>query len=420
MHGRHIAIVAPPLPGHWDPLKVLADQLVRRGHRITFLHIGDARGLLQGTSFGFEAVGAASHGRGALAAYRRLLARAPRLSGFVPMLRATAAMSEMLLRDLPAGLERSGVDAVIGDETEPAAGLVAQHLRLPWITSVTGLPLLRDPLVPPPFVGWRFRGDEQGGKRNAGGYLIADRLMRPIRRVLERQADAWGLELAAIDAGSPLLQVAQCPPELDFQRAVLPAAFRYCGPFRDPAKDEVSLPADRPLVYCSLGSLQGNRPRLFAAMTRACADLGARAVVAHGGLLSGSAARALPGEPIASPYWPQTSVLPRCRAAFLHGGFNTVLDALTAGVPIGVRPLAFEQPGTAARVAHSGAGLAITGPFLGAAKFRKTLAALLREDSYRAAAASMSRGMAGLGGAALAADLIDEALRTGRTPAANA
>ena len=125
MHGRHIAIVAPPLPGHWDPLKVLADQLVRRGHRITFLHIGDARGLLQGTSFGFEAVGAASHGRGALAAYRRLLARAPRLSGFLPMLRATAAMSEMLLRDLPAGLERSGVDAVIGDETEPAAGLVA-------------------------------------------------------------------------------------------------------------------------------------------------------------------------------------------------------------------------------------------------------------------------------------------------------
>jgi UDP:flavonoid glycosyltransferase YjiC (YdhE family) len=155
-------------------------------------------------------------------------------------------------------------------------------------------------------------------------------------------------------------------------------------------------------------------------MSRACAELGARAVVAHGGLLSEAAARALPGDPIASAYWPQTSVLPRCSAALLHGGFNTVLDALAAGVPVGVRPLAFEQPGTAARVAHSGAGLVITGGFLGAAKFREALAALLQQDSYRQAAARASGEISWLGGAAFAADLADEALRTGRTPAATA
>jgi MGT family glycosyltransferase len=271
---------------------------------------------------------------------------------------------------------------------------------------------------PTPSASWGFRGDEQGVKRNAGGYRIADMLMRPIRKVLEQQAAAWGVDLAQVDAGSPLLQVAQCPPGLDFPRATLPASFRYCGPFRGSGAADVTLPSDRPLVYCSLGSLQGNRPRLFAAMSRACAELGARAVVAHGGLLSEAAARALPGDPIASAYWPQTSVLPRCSAALLHGGFNTVLDALAAGVPVGVRPLAFEQPGTAARVAHSGAGLVITGGLLGAAKFRKALTALLQQGSYRQAAARASGEMSRLGGAAFAADLADEALRTGRTPAA--
>jgi zeaxanthin glucosyltransferase len=329
-------------------------------------------------------------------------------------------MSAMLLRDLPAALERIGAQAVIGDETEPAAGMVACHLGLPWITSVTGLPLLRDPLVPPPFVGWPFRDDPKGLKRNAGGYKVADRLMRPIRRVLEERAAAWGLDLGKIDAGSPLLQVAQCPPALDFPRAELPASFRYCGPFRSEDPAPVELPRDRPLVYCSLGSLQGNRPQLFAAMTRACAGLGARAIVAHGGLLSDAAARALPGDPLVAPYWPQPAILPQCSAALLHGGFNTVLDALAAGVPMAVRPLAFEQPGTAARVARSGAGIVIGRHLLGRSRMRSALRSLLQDPEFGEAADAMARGMAKLGGAPLAAGLVDEALRAGRTPPAPA
>jgi MGT family glycosyltransferase len=418
--GRHITIVAPPLPGHWDPLQVLAGLLVDRGHRVTFLHIGDSAAMLKDSAFGFEPVGTGSHGPGALAAYRDRLAHAPSLRGFLPMLRATAAMSEMLLRDLPSALQRIGAEAVIGDETEPAAGMVARYLGLPWITSVTGLPLLRDPLVPPPFVGWRFRDDPGGLKRNQGGYRVADRLMRPIRRVLEERARAWGLDLEEIDAGSPLLQVAQCPPTLDFPRRELPASFRYCGPFRSGDAAAVELPRDRPLVYCSLGSLQGNRPQLFGAMTSACAGLGARAIVGHGGLLSDAAARALPGDPLVAPYWPQPAILPQCSAALLHGGFNTVLDTLAAGVPMAVRPLAFEQPGTAARVVRSGAGIMVGRNLLGRRNMRAALRSLLQDPTFGEAADAMARGMAKLGGARLAADLVDEALRTGRLPPAPA
>jgi len=417
MSRTHFAIVAPPLPGHWDPLRVLAAELTSRGHRVTFLHMPDAKAMLKGTPFAFQPVGIQSHGSGALADYRRRLGRAPSIAGFFPMLRASAAISAMLLRDLPDALRRIGAQAVIGDETEPVTGLVAQHIGLPWITSVTGLPLLRDPLVPPPFLSWRFRDDEAGLKRNAGGYLVADRLMRPISRVIEQQAQAWRIEIESVHAGSPLLQVAQCPPGLDFPRRALPRSFHYCGPFRaGNPPPPVALATDRPLVYCSLGSLQGNRPRLFAAMTRACADVGARAVVAHGGLLGDAAARALPGDPISAAFWPQPSVLPLCRAALLHGGFNTVLDALAAGVPMAVHPLAFEQPGTAARIARSGAGIVSRGR-LTRGKLRRTLTALLEQMSYRTAAQHLAQEISGLGGASHAADLIEEALRiTPRPP----
>ena len=55
MSARHIAILAPPVPGHYDPLKVLAQSLQAHGHRITFVHMLDAGALA--TEFGFEAVG---------------------------------------------------------------------------------------------------------------------------------------------------------------------------------------------------------------------------------------------------------------------------------------------------------------------------------------------------------------------------
>ena len=114
MSGRHFAIVAPPLPGHWDPLRVLAGELVSRGHRATFVHMGEAASMVAGSGFGFEPVGAGTYGPGALGAYRQTLARAPSFAGFPAMLRAVARMSAMLLQDLPAALTRIGADAVIG------------------------------------------------------------------------------------------------------------------------------------------------------------------------------------------------------------------------------------------------------------------------------------------------------------------
>lgn len=406
MSGRHIAIVAPPVPGHYDPLKVLALALEVRGHRVTFVHMADAGALVPG--YGFEPVGAQTHGSGALRAYTDILARAARPAGFFAMIRATAAITDMLLGELPDALGRIGADAVIADSTEPAGGLVARHLGLPWATSVTGLPLLSEPAVPPPFIGWRYRDDEAGLRRNATGYRIADWLSRPITRVVRRRAETWGLDPDAHGGFSPALQVAQCPPSLDFLRRELPPTFYYTGPWRAPRTDGPDLPSsDRPLIYCSLGSLQGDRPKLFAAMTEACARIGARALVAHGGRLD---SMNLPGEPIVRAHWDQPATLPHCAAAILHGGFNTVLDSLAAGVPMLVRPLAFEQPGTAARIVHHRLGHSLTGR-AGVGRIARALQKLIDDDDVRRSTARMAAEMAGLGGVERAADLVDDLFR---------
>lgn len=406
---RHIAVIAPPLAGHYDPLRVLALALAARGHRLTFFHIAEAAARVPEPELGFVAVGNA--GAGSLARYVAGLGRSSGAIGRIAMIRTTAAMTGLLLDALPGALARAGVDAAIADATEPAGALAARHLGLPFVTSVTGLPLLRERAVPPPFTGWSYRTGRWGLARNATGYGIVDALMRPITRTVRGGERAWGLDHQADGGVSPLLQLAQCPAAFDFPRRQLPPGFRYGAPLRPATVPPLDLPEDgRPLVYCSLGSLQGGRAALFAAMTRACADLGARAIVAHGGQLSPAAARALPGDPLVAAFWPQPAVLPRCAAAIVHGGFNTVLDALAAGVPMVALPLAFEQPGTAARIAHHGAGLVLHPRRRTVAGIRAALDAVLADGRYRLAAARLGATMAPPDGGTRAAAMVEAAL----------
>lgn len=411
---RHIAIIAPPTAGHINPLVALGAALAMTGSKITVIHIAEAATLVSDSAVRFAALDHPADREGVLSKYISILAQPSGLFGLPRMIRSTASMTRMLLEALPATLTKLGIDAVIADSAEPAGALVARHLRLPFVTAVTGLPLLREPTVPPPFLGWAYRPDAIGLNRNKGGYAVSDLLMKPITGTVSAYARLWGLDPDPRYQWSDRLQIAQCPARLDFPRAALPPSFRYGGPWRRSEAAEI-LPTDdgRPLIYCSLGSLQGARRSLFAAMTRACAAVGARAVVAHGGGLSESEAGSLPGDPLVRAFLPQTRILQQCSAAILHGGFNTVLDALAAGIPIVAVPLAFEQPATAARLVRAGAACVVSPAEAGKGGLEPALRRVLTNPTYRQAARLFATDMAANGGATEAAALVDVALRDG-------
>lgn len=409
----HFAVVAPPLPGHWNPLLVLARTLSARGHRVTFVHMADAARLVEGKGADFAAVGASDHPPGALDAYLRRLAKPTGLFGLLATLRVTAAQTDMLCRDLPGVLAAIGAQAVIADQTEPAGVLVARHLRLPVVSTATALPLDREDGVPPPFVPWPYMPGEKGEVRNRGGYTVTDLLMTPVRRVLRRHGDAFGLDPFAHGGFSPRLTVSQMPRGLDFPRIALPATFHYGGPWRDAAgtpSATTPLPEGEgaPLVFCSLGTLQGARADLFGKVAEAAREAGARLLIAHGGLLSHGEASRLSQLADVRSFVPQQEVLRRCRAAVLHCGMNTVLDALAMGVPLVAMPIAFEQPATAARLAHAGVAEVVPAGKASRARLSRALKAVLETPSYRSAAAGIAAEIAAGGGVERAADLIEQ------------
>lgn len=401
----HLAVITAPLPGHLNPVQILARSLIVQGWRVSVVHMEAARRFITDPGVGFAALPS-----GSAASFDAYLASLVKPNGPVRlnrMIRATAAMTEALLAEAPAVLARIGATAVLADAVEPAGPLIAERLGLPYVVAATGLPLLREPDVPPPFLGWRYRPDALGRFRNRGGYAVTDWLMRPVTRVIEARQREWQLT----GHSTPRVQVAQCPRGLDFPRRALPPTFRYGSPWRaDAPIEHEPLPEGTPLIFCSLGTLQGAHRELFATMAQACAAVGARAVIGHGGGLSPAEEADLPGAPLVRAFWPQTAVLRRCSAAVLHGGFNSVLDALAAGVPIVALPIGFEQPATAARLVRIGAGRMLSPHRLSVGALADALTAVIARPSYRQAARALADEIAADGGAAAAATAITAAL----------
>ncbi len=401
----HLAIITAPLPGHLNPLQVLARELNDRGWRVSLVHMEPARRFVTDPAISFSALPGGAETM--FEAYLEALVAPNGPVRLNRMIRATASLTAGLLEEAPVVLERIGATAVLSDAVEPAGPLIAQKLNLPYAVATTGLPLLTEADVPPPFLGWRYRSDRWGRFRNRGGYAVTDLLMRPVTRVIETRRREWGLA----EGCSPRVQVAQCPQGLDYPRRSLPAEFLYGSPWRSREPENTDLPDDGPpLVFCSLGTLQGSRRALFATMSQACAAIGARAVIGHGGGLSREEEAALPGDPLVRAFWPQAAVLRRCSAAVLHGGFNSVLDALAAGVPIVALPIGFEQPATAARLVRAGAGRMLSPRRLSVRALAAALRDVMVRPGYARAARVLAAEIAAGAGAAGAAAAITAAL----------
>jgi MGT family glycosyltransferase len=418
----HLAFIAPPLAGHINPLLTLAGELIDRGHQASFVHQSDVARLVSDARIGFEPVGASSHPPASLEASVDRMAQLGAVAGVREMIRDVASATDMLCREAPAALRRLGVDAVVADQMEAAGGLVAKHLGLPFVTTATGLPINREQGVPPPYVPWGYGTSLPYQRLNIGGWRVTDLLMRRVNAVIEAHAEAFGIgpHRRTEDCFSPLAQLAQCVRGLDFPRRELPAGFHYLGPFRQDPTEDAGLEDDgRLLVYCSLGTIQGSRAEIFHAVAAACRDLGLRLLIAHGGRLPEDAAASLPGEPVVRAFVPQRAVLARTTLAVGHAGFNTVLDALSLGVPLVAMPLAFEQPATAARLRRAGvAEVLYRKPT--PQRVRAAIERVLGTPGYRRRAGELGAEIAASGGVKRAADFVEASLgiRNGARPEA--
>ncbi|MFT0182013.1 nucleotide disphospho-sugar-binding domain-containing protein [Pseudomonas benzopyrenica] len=416
----HVALISPPLPSHLSTHLVLGEALVALGHRVTLLHqveVGD-RTLPAGIQF--QAIGATSHPRGSLGPLLARTASSKPWSVF-GVIADMARNTELFCREGPTVLRDLGVDCLIADQMEPAGGLLGDHLGLPYASLACAVPMNREPHLPLPTLPFAYPGTERERQIVQGATQVFDLMMRSQGKVIQRQAQAFGLgdRRTLDDCFSPYLQLSQCLPGFDFPRRAPPPHFHEVGPLRSPAVREQRLELEidprRPFVFASFGTLQGGRLPLFRRIAQACRQLGVQVLIAHCGRLDPSAERRLldDGATWVTDFAPQEAAIARADAVITHGGFNTVLDALAAGKPMLALPMVFDQPGIARRLERVGAGICLAPRLASKARLTQALGAVLADPGYRQAAERFVPITQAAGGISAAARLVDGLARRG-------
>ncbi|WP_210452112.1 glycosyltransferase [Pantoea ananatis] len=417
----HFAAIAPPFYSHVRALQNLAQELVARGHRVTFIQQYDIKHLIDSETIGFHSVGTDSHPPGALTRVLHLAAH-PLGPSMLKLINEMARTTDMLCRELPQAFNDLAVDGVIVDQMEPAGALVAEALGLPFISVACALPLNREPDMPLAVMPFEYGTSDAARERYAASEKIYDWLMRRHDRVIAEHSHRMGLapRQKLHQCFSPLAQISQLVPELDFPRKALPACFHAVGPLRETHAPSTSssryfTSSEKPRIFASLGTLQGHRYGLFKTIVKACEEIDGQLLLAHCGRLTDSQSEELSRSRHTQvvDFADQSAALSQAQLAITHGGMNTVLDAINYRTPLLALPLAFDQPGVASRIVYHGIGKRAS-RFTTSHALARQMRSLLTNVDFQQRMAKIQTALRLAGGTMAAADIIEQVMRTGQ------
>src|SRR6266446_223898 len=107
-----------------------------------------------------------------------------------------------------------------------------------------------------------------------------------------------------------------------------------------------------------MGTILNGRPEVFRTIVSAVAKhREVQLVLSLGSQLSREQLGTVPDNTIVVQRAPQLELLKKTAVCITHAGLNTVLESLAQGVPQLAIPIAFDQPGVAARIAHKKTGV---------------------------------------------------------------
>lgn len=394
--------------GHLDPALAIGRRLQARGHDVTVFHLTIAEAAVRRAGLGFAAIDCREPPNAAAARVDSGRGRT-----WLSTVAAVGAHAERTLREAPDALRQRGIDVVVADQLDVAAGSVAELLGLPFVSVSCGPPLYLDDSVPPPYVGWSADG-ALAVARNRRANAMVERVAAPLLARINAARQAW--RLPAIARVNELFSrrgvITQLPAALELPRAA-PRSLFYTGQFRD---DSLDLPVTfdwsrldgAPLVYASMGTIRNTSAAMFRMIAEAAVDLGARLVLSlGGGTLRPADLGALPGRPVVVHFAPQRSLLARAVLTVNCAGMNTTLDSLWSGVPMVAIPVAEDQPGVAARIVRAGVGIVEPFQTITTLRLRAAMRRVLTEAHFGEAARRLQSQCIHGNGTEQAIDLIE-------------
>ncbi|HEX4170324.1 MAG TPA: nucleotide disphospho-sugar-binding domain-containing protein [Bryobacteraceae bacterium] len=298
--------------------------------------------------------------------------------------------------------------------------LVPLSMSIPYVHIWNVLHLDFSGATPPSLFSDPVDTTPEGLKRNAANLHKLGTILGPIAEVARSYAEKVGLKIDWNDPAatvSKLAVITQTPKEFDFPGIPWPAQFQYAGPFHDDqGREPVSFPweqlTNKPPIYASLGTLVNGLDDLYKHILEAVQPLeDVQVVLSVGKNINPERLGPVPSNTIVVRSAPQIELLKRAALCITHAGLNTALESLAHGVPMVAIPIGYDQPGTAARIAHHGTGEFIEVDELTSDRLRGLIEKVLHDLSYRERAGYFQNVISKTRGLDVAADVIEQAFQ---------
>jgi zeaxanthin glucosyltransferase len=420
-----IGFVSMPFSGHLNPMTALARKLQSRGNEVVFFGVPDVEPFARAAGLDFVPYGEAEFPVGSIDKFYGSVAT---MRGFEVVRHTCINLNPHLTRVtfdyLAEKITTTGVEALVIDTIHFFIELVPLSMTIPYVHIWNVLHLDFSGATPPSLFSSPLDTSPEGLKRNAENIQKMGAILGPLTEVARSYAKRVGLKIDWDDPGatvSKLAVITQTPKEFDFPGIPWPAQGHYAGPFHDDkGRSPVPFPwgqlTGKPVIYGSLGTLVNGLGDVYKHILKAVEPVeDVQVVLSVGNNISPESLGRIPANAIVVRSAPQIELLKRAALCITHAGLNTVLESLAQGVPMVAIPIAYDQPGAAARIAYHGVGELVELDELTTERLRGLIEKVLQDPSYRERAGYFRKVISKTRGLDVAANIIEQAFQKYQT-----
>ncbi|OSI71561.1 MULTISPECIES: glycosyltransferase [Bradyrhizobium] len=426
-----ILIASSPFTGHINPMFSIGRMLVSQGHEVAGLSASAMRSAIEGAGATFYPFPDAIDRD-----YRDMAAVFPDYKDIPPGLEMSRFYLERVFID-PIPAQDEGLKRVLSEFS--ADVILADNLFFGAFPMLLGSSLDRPPIILCGTMFLHFRRDD--GAPNFAGLLPAQNevereayaviakdheevLYLPVRKHLNNCLWRMGIKPLAMDAHEaavvlPDAYLQLTVPDFEFPRRDLPRSISFVGalpiiprqaPLPPWARD---LDGSRKVVLVTQGTVSNhNFDQLIIPTLAALANEPDVLVVATtGGRPIEAIASAIPSNARIATYLPFEWLLPHVDALVTNGGYGSVNQALSFGIPLVAAGLTEDKADTNARVAWSGVGIDLKTQEPTSSALREAIRAVLDMRSYRARSARMAAEFAKMDTRSEILSILDDVVR---------
>lgn len=388
----NIVFFCIPAHGHTNPTLGVVEELVKRGHAVSYYSYSPFREHI-------ERLGAKFIACDDYDTEQRLEAKdAVRVGKDLAfstqiLVDTTLALDDMVCRHM----QELKPDCIVADSMAVWGKAVALKLGIPFVSSTTTFA----------FNQYSAQIMKQGIGQLLGMIFSMPKINRNIKRLQEKGYPVKTV-LDLIQNDNETDTIVYTSPQFQPCAETFSDKYAFVGPSVRPANTRIEKKCDK-MIYISMGTVVNDSLDFYKKCIAAFADSEYQVILSVGNLIDLQALGRLPDHITAHPFVDQIAVLEKADVFVSHCGMNSVNESLYYEVPLVMYPQTPEQKGVAARVEQVGAGMLLKKASV--TSIRETVERVLHTPAYREYARAVSEGFRKCPGARGAADKIERLCR---------